>query len=193
MLAGRNALSELAPVLTFQSLVDYTVSTPAVVDSLYAHLPANGSELVLFDLNRFVDFGPLLGAHAKSPGDLLPAAPRRYRTTLIGNVSPDTLDAAARTLEAGATEEQLRPIGLAFPREVFSLSHVALPFPLSDSLYGLQPDEPEDYGVHLGALSVRGERGVLLVSMEALQRVTSNPFYPYMIERLREHGGLRGH
>ncbi len=193
VLAGRNALNELAPVLTFQSLVDYTVSTPAVVDALYAQLPANGSELVLFDLNRFVDFGPLLGAHAKSPGELLPAAPRRYRTTLIGNVSPDTLDAAARTLEAGATEEQFRPIGLAFPREVFSLSHVALPFPLSDSLYGLQPDEPEDYGVHLGALSVRGERGVLLVSMEALQRVTSNPFYPYMIERLREHGGLRAY
>ena len=79
---------------------------------------------------------------------------------------------------------------MAFPREVFSLSHVALPFPVSDSLYGLQPDEPEDYGVHLGALSVRGERGVLLVSMEALQRVTSNPFYPYMVERLKEHGGL---
>lgn len=190
-LSERDGLQELAPLLTFQSLVDYTVSTPAVVDALYDRLPDNGSELVLFDLNRVVDFGPLLGAHAKSPDDLLPPAPRRYRTTLVGNASPQTLDAAARTIEAGAVDEQVRPLGLAFPREVFSLSHVALPFPLSDSLYGLQPDEKDDYGVHLGALSVRGERGVLLVSMEALQRVTSNPFYPYLVERLREHGGLQ--
>ncbi|TBU76229.1 alpha/beta hydrolase [Phytopseudomonas daroniae] len=189
-LSERGALQDLPPLLTFQSLVDYTVSTPAVVGALYGHLSDNGSELVLFDLNRFVDFGPLLGAHAKSPTDLLPPAPRDYRTTLVGNASPQTLGAAARITEAGASDEQVTPLGLAFPREVFSLSHVALPFPLSDSLYGLQPDEPEDYGVHLGALSVRGERGVLLVSMEALQRVTSNPFYPYMVERLREHAGL---
>lgn len=190
-LSERGGLQDLPPLLTFQSLVDYTVSTPAVVDALYGRLPDNGSELVLFDLNRVVDFGPLLGAHAKSPTDLLPPVPRRYRTTLIGNASPQTLQAAARITEAGATNEELTPLGLAFPREVFSLSHVALPFPLSDSLYGLQPEEQEDYGVHLGALSLRGERGVLLVNMEALQRVTSNPFYPYLVERLREHAELQ--
>ncbi|WP_242675111.1 alpha/beta hydrolase [Phytopseudomonas dryadis] len=189
-LSERGALQELPPLLTFQSLVDYTVSTPAVIDALYQRLPANGSELVLFDLNRFVDFGPLLGANARSPADLLPPAPRRYRTVVVGNTTTQSLDAAARITEAGAQEEQLFPLRLAFPREVFSLSHVALPFPLSDSLYGLQPDEAEDFGVHLGALSVRGERGVLLVSMEALQRVTSNPFYPYLLERLGEHVGF---
>ena len=31
-----------------------------MITSLYAHLPANGSELVLFDLNRNAKFGPLL-------------------------------------------------------------------------------------------------------------------------------------
>ena len=48
--AGR--LGQLPPILTFQSLVDFTVSTRAIVTGLYARLPENGSELVLFDLNR---------------------------------------------------------------------------------------------------------------------------------------------
>ena len=55
-----DALKDLAPVLTFQSVVDFTVSTRAIVTALYANLPANGSELVLFDLNRNAKFGPLL-------------------------------------------------------------------------------------------------------------------------------------
>ena len=45
--AGR--LVELPPILTFQSVVDFTVSTRAIINALYANLPANGSELVLFD------------------------------------------------------------------------------------------------------------------------------------------------
>ena len=40
--------------------MDFTVSTRAIVSALYAHLPANGSELVLFDVNRNTKFGPLL-------------------------------------------------------------------------------------------------------------------------------------
>ena len=56
--AGR--LVELPPILTFQSVVDFTVSTRAIINALYANLPANGSELVLFDLNRNAKFGPLL-------------------------------------------------------------------------------------------------------------------------------------
>jgi hypothetical protein len=46
---GRGAIP---PILTFQSVVDDTVSTPAVVHLLYDRLPANGSELVLFDVNH---------------------------------------------------------------------------------------------------------------------------------------------
>ena len=190
--AERGDLQRLPPLLTFQSLVDYTVSTPAVVDALYNRLPANGSELVLFDLNRSTDFGPLLGTQTKSPAALLPPAPRNYRSVVVGNAAADSLNAVARITDAQSTEARVEALQQAYPQDVFSLSHVALPFPLDDSLYGLQPSEREDFGVHLGALSVRGERGVLLVNMEALQRVTSNPFYPYLEQRLRASAGLRG-
>ncbi|MGL6044366.1 MAG: alpha/beta hydrolase, partial [Sandaracinobacteroides sp.] len=40
-------IARMPPVLAFQSVVDSTVSTPAVVSGLFDLLPANGSELVL--------------------------------------------------------------------------------------------------------------------------------------------------
>jgi len=58
--------------------------------------------------------------------------------------------------EAGATAEEVRPIGLSWPREIVSLSHVALPFPITDALYGLQPDPAEGFGVQFGAIAPRG-------------------------------------
>ena len=86
--------------------------------------------------------------------------------------------------EAGAVSEQTRELALAFPSGIFSLSHVALPFPMSDALYGMEPDKSEDFGVNLGAISPRGERGVLIVNLDALLRVSSNPFFPYVLDRI---------
>lgn len=190
--AGEGKLAALPPVLTFQSVVDFTVSTQAIVDALYVHLPANGSELVLFDLNRYAKFGPLLRAGNETVmARLLVAPPRRYRTTIVTNASPDTREVVAQVTEAGATTVQTRPLGLEYPQDVFSLSHLALPFPLTDSLYGLQPDSSdEDFGVQLGAMSTRGERGILIVSLDSLFRMSSNPFYPYLRERIDE--GISG-
>ena len=53
-------LERLPPILTFQSMVDATVIASAVATALYAQLPANGSELVLFDINRDVEIEPFL-------------------------------------------------------------------------------------------------------------------------------------
>jgi alpha-beta hydrolase superfamily lysophospholipase len=178
-------LRELPPVLTFQSIVDFTVSTRAIIEALYAQLPANGSELVLFDLNRTAVFGPLLPPAADTLVDhQLPAPPRNYAVTIVGNKSADSPDVVARTTRAASTDEAVVPLGLAYPPDVFSLSHLAIPFPLDDSLYGMHPDGREDYGVHLGALASRGERGLLVVSMDSLLRMTSNPFFPYVAERI---------
>jgi alpha-beta hydrolase superfamily lysophospholipase len=186
--AGRDGrLARLPPVLTFQSVVDFTVSTPAVISGLYDHLPANGSELVLFDLNRAAGVSPLLRDAAETVlSRILPAPPRRYRTVIVTNASPESYEVVERATDAGQTAETSRALGLAFPPNIFSLSHVALPFPVSDSLYGQQPDESEDFGIHLGAMAPRGERGVLIVNLDTLLRVSSNPFLPYVQERMQE-------
>jgi alpha-beta hydrolase superfamily lysophospholipase len=191
-LANEKSLDGLAPLITFQSVMDFTVSTRAIISELYARLPSNGSELVLFDLNRSAKFGQLLRIASNTTlTRLLPPPPRAFRTTIISNVSPDSSQVGERTTEASAVDEQSRALGLAYPPGVFSLSHVALPFPVSDSLYGLQPDESENFGVNLGAIAPRGERGTLIVSLDSLLRMSSNPFFPYLIGRIEEGIGAK--
>jgi alpha-beta hydrolase superfamily lysophospholipase len=185
-------IAGLPPILTFQSVVDFTVSTRAIVTALYAHLPANGSELVLFDVNRSARFGAMLRASANTIlNRILPDPPRNYRTVIITNEGTGGTAVVERVVEAGATTEQTRPLGLAFPADVYSLSHVALPFPMDDALYGLQPDLNDDYGVNLGAMALRGERGTLIVSLDALIRMSANPFFAYMLARIDEGRAAR--
>lgn len=168
----------LPPVLTFHSVLDFTVSTRAVVSALYQHLPANGSELVLFDINRSAKMLPFFRAAASDAMlRLLPAPPRPYRTTIITNAGIDSPDMVAQVTAPSSTETVTQSIAFQYPAEIFSLSHVALPFPTSDTLYGLHPDSSENYGVHLGAMSVRGEVGFLVIGSDTFLRLSSNPFY----------------
>ncbi|WP_371347163.1 alpha/beta hydrolase [Ancylobacter sp. IITR112] len=181
--AGR--LKDLAPTLTFQSVMDFTVSTRAIIDALYGQLPANGSELVLFDINRNTKLGPLLRATSYSALlRLLPPLPRAFRTVIITNENEGSDQVVEHAIPAGSTEETVRPLGLAYPPDVYSLSHVALPFPPEDGLYGSHPDPNENFGLELGAMAVRGERGALIVSLDALVRMSSNPFFAYMNDRI---------
>ncbi|MGH6916291.1 MAG: alpha/beta hydrolase [Geminicoccaceae bacterium] len=185
-LARGDRLVDLPPVLTFQSVIDFTVSTRAIITSLYAHLPANGSELVLFDMNRSAKLGPLLSTAADIVlTRILPPPPRRFRTVIISNAG-DSDEVMERVIEAGAETEQVRPLGLTWPLGVFSLSHVAVPFPPSDGLYGFAPDPSEDFGIALGTIAARGEVGALIVSLDTLLRMSSNPFFPYLIGRIEE-------
>jgi alpha-beta hydrolase superfamily lysophospholipase len=180
-------LERLPPILTFQSVMDFTVTTRAVVSALYVQLPANGSELVLFDINRAAKLSPLLRTSTETMlTRILPALPRRFRTTVITNADPGSAEVVAQVTEAGATTTQIRPLGLSYPAEMYSLSHVALPFPPSDPLYGMEPDPSEDYGINLGVIAARGERGALIVSLDALMRTSSNPFFGYMMQRIDE-------
>ncbi len=181
----QGSLERLPPILTFHSVLDFTVSTRALINALYARLPANGSDLVLFDLNRATKLGPLFRRGVEwSLSGTLPGEQRNYRLTIVTNASSVSSDMVERISEAGETRLVERAIGMQYPREIYSLSHVALPFPVNDSLYGQHPDNIEEYGVSLGAMSIRGEVGALVSGMDTLARLTSNPFYPYLIKRM---------
>jgi hypothetical protein len=145
-------------------------------------------------VNHNAKIGPLLRPSAGTElARLLPDAPREFRTSIITNASANSAEVVERVTEAGAITEQVRPLGLFYPRQVFSLSHLALTFPLDDPLYGLQPESPEEYGLNLGAFATRGERGTLIVSVDSLSRMTSNPFFPYLMARIEEGiGGQPG-
>src|SRR5262245_37464328 len=96
----------------------------AIMFALYAQLPNNGSELVLFDLNRSVKFGLLLRPDADTAlARLLPDPPRRFRATVIANGGPDTREFVERVTEAGATTTEVRAGALVPARGVLALPH----------------------------------------------------------------------
>jgi alpha-beta hydrolase superfamily lysophospholipase len=179
------ALSRLPPILAFQSVVDSTVAGEAVFSTLFSKVPANRSEIVLFDVNRATPL-ELLMSHDSLQllGQMLPAGPQAYRITVIGN-SPGALRLTESNRLPGTGAREDHPLELEYPRGFFSLSHVALPFPCDDSLYGTEPDS-ENFGVHLGNQEPRGERGTLIRGADTLVRASCNPFFPYVIHRLEE-------
>ncbi len=178
-------LQRLPPVLAFQSLADSTVSTPAVVRQLFERLPDNGSELVVFDINRSRAASSLLRADMSDLLEaLLPSARRNYDLTVVGVAADQGREVEARRVASGSQQVEHQALGVEYPSQLFSLSHVALPFPPGDPLYGSDPVAGESYGVSLGTLAPRGEHGVLVVGLDSLQRATSNPFYDYLQQRI---------
>ena len=112
-LARAGQLGSLPPVLTFQSVVDFTVGTPAILTALYAFLPDNGSEIVLFDVNRTVKFVPLLRPSAYVALDrLTPTSPQPYRFTSIINASDDSDATVERSTAPGQLQSEDHALSL---------------------------------------------------------------------------------
>lgn len=127
--ASEGRMAKMPPVLTFQSVMDFTTNARAVVQALHENLPDNGSELVLFDLNRNASYGPLMRANTHNIlATLLPAPPRHYAVSLVTNRSRTTREVALLRVAAGSVAETRRDLELSFPPGVFSLSHIALPY-----------------------------------------------------------------
>jgi hypothetical protein len=122
------------------------------------------------------------------PGAVLPRltseGARRYTVTLVTNTATETPGVSAMSVAAGSTSLSSEPLGLEWPREMFSLSHIALPFPHDDPVYGGDSVYGEAGGVALGRVVPRGEKDVLVVPLDALMRVSWNPFFPYMAARI---------
>jgi len=177
----------LPPILVLKSTVDATVSTHAVVDNLLRHVNTGRHEFVLFDINRqdmtasilVSDPGPLTNELMNDP--LLP-----FTLTVIGNENPDSTQVVARhkppfSVEVNSSE----PLDAVWPRQVLSLSHIALPFPPDDPLYGsINPKNEAE--IYLGHLAIQGERGLLKFSSDWLIRLRHNPFFDYFEDRVIE-------
>lgn len=177
--ATSGRIRELPPILTFQSLVDTTVLTDAVMATLYARLTRDGNELVLFDVNRQSRIQSFFRGGIRAR---VPTAPGHYRLSVVGNASDSSLDVVERSSGPGPTAVETRPLGLAWPPTVFSLSHIALPFAPDDPVFGAVSLDGSP-GLHVGALEPRGERQLLVVPVEQFMRLSFNPFYSYLESR----------
>ncbi len=186
-LESEGRLAEIPPTLTFQSLVDATVSTPAVVNEFYSRLSSPGSELVLFDLNRSSSLAPFLAVdHRQFVENLLLGDQLNYDITLVGNLNRGSAAVGTRHRTAGADEVTKQALNVSWPSGVYSLSHLAIVFPMDDKLYGVEEASRAAGRLNLGSLTPRGERGVTSVSVANLVRLRHNPFFDYVSARVDE-------
>jgi alpha-beta hydrolase superfamily lysophospholipase len=178
--APSGRIADFPSTLVFLSSVDATVSTSAVVDNLLEHLAPNRHELVLFDVNRqdvrstvmIADPGPLT-ARLMNDGAL------PFALTLIANENPGSRLAIARHKPPFSNAPTTDFLGVSWPPSVISLSHIALPFPPDDPLYGRERPSGSEL-VFLGEFAIEGERGLLLFPADWLIRLRHNPFYAYL-------------
>jgi hypothetical protein len=163
------------------------VSTPAVVHTLYDRLPSNGSELVLFDVNHLSGIDVFMRpADRTLVATLLDRIPQRYRRVVVTNTASDSREVEAQAIEAGSVDVARQPLGLAWPSAVFSLTHIALPFKANDPLYGIDDSNQIQGLLPIGRLSPRGEQAVLIVGTDTLMRLSSNPFFPFIADRMSQ-------
>jgi esterase/lipase len=186
-----HGLSGLPPVLAFESVADATVSTDALVDVFFGKLAPEGHALVAFDINRDPELEPLLSPAARAgTRNLLTGPPLSFDLTVLGNAAVALergrdLALVARHRAAGSIAVETRPSGLSWPRDIYSLAHVALPFRSDDPVYGATPPTHWDF-MFLGKIQLYGERGFLAVPPGNFARLRYNPFFPYIDLRLNE-------
>ena len=185
-LADADKAANMPPVLTFQSVVDSTLDASAIVSTVYDRLPPNGSELVLYDVNRNSTMLHLMEDVPADPADYFTAlAPLDFSVTIVRNRDPSSNAIDVQTLAAGQTEAMIAETKLRWPTEIYSLSHIAIPFRPDDTLYG-DGSLSKDSDVVLGALAPRGERDVLLLAPEYFLRIRHNPFFTFQAQHLTE-------
>jgi alpha-beta hydrolase superfamily lysophospholipase len=184
-LTNRKMLARLPPMIAFQSVVDATVLTQSLIDRLFDSIRAEGSELVLFDINRRNDLRSFVKHDVDTLLESLETRERvPFRVTLVTNSREGSREMAA---EHRAPEEpgfgDVETLDLSWPPNVYSLSHVAIPFPPDDPFYGAVGD-PQGVGLRLGKLQPRGERNTLSVPVDMFMRLRYNPFFDYVKERI---------
>lgn len=198
-LARDGRLGEVAPILAFQSAVDATVVATAVVTGLFGRLPPDGQEpgkheLVVFDVNRYYEAQGLI-TKPIDVDQLVSGPPKAYSVGIVTNRDAAHFDVVLRSRAAGEQSAATTALGLAWPDDVYSLSHIALPFAPDDPLYGDDP-RSENPGIRLGRLAMHGENGTLSIPPTMMTRQRWNPFHSFMVARIaafvRERTGTTG-
>jgi len=187
-LIREDRVGEVPPMLSFASLADATVRVEAVVDSLYDRIRDPRSELVIFDVNRGAAVLPFLAInHIDRLQALTARTDLPYRLTVVGNLEPSSSAVVVRTWAPGASHPEVENLGVEWPPGVYSLSHVAIPFPPGDPIYGSEPVTAVGTTVpSLGTLEPRGEKKLLRIPAGWFDRLRSNPFFNYVEDRLLE-------
>jgi len=178
-LASAGRMGQMPPILAMQSAIDSTVVVSRLITVLFDRLaPGGPSELVLFDVNRVAWLGNLVNlSFDQEIRPRLHQTDLPFKLTLVVNADTNSLTVKAQTRAGGSLTE--RSLAGTWPKDMFSLSHIAVPISPEDPVYGTA-EATARTGLPLGSLSARGEHGALLVSDSLFVRARHNPFYPFM-------------
>ena len=173
-------MPELPPVLAMQSVVDSTVVVPKLITVLFDRLTSESSELFLFDVNRMDSLSNLVNlSFERTILPKLERADRPFRLTVMANAEPNSRELSLRVRHHGQWTQQ--PVNISWPTGFVSLSHVAVPIPPSDPIYG---DGSDTGGLSLGTISMRAEPNALMIPSSLFVRCRFNPFYDFMEDRV---------
>lgn len=188
-LAASGRTSEMPPILAFQSAADSTVKATVLVSELFDKLQQGGHELVVFDINR-VYYNQGFLVEPLDIGRLMKGAPLSYGISIVTNRSPKSFKAVLHERAAGEEKSKTKDLGLEWPKDVYSLAHIALPFPPDDPLYGAgDTDMNKTHKLHIGSFAVRGENKTLTIPVSTLTRQHWNPFFTVLSEKARRFIG----
>jgi hypothetical protein len=168
--------ANLPPIIAFQSLVDSTVRTDALIYNVFDQLPENNHELVLFDVNRSEIIQHFMKDNqADLLAEMQAKAPTAYKYTLVTNQSEQTTQVQSRSRAAGAMDTINLDLPFAWPDDVYSLSHVAIPFAPTDAKYGAYDENGLPIPDSFNNTAPRGERAVMAIPLGRLMRLRYNP------------------
>jgi alpha-beta hydrolase superfamily lysophospholipase len=180
-----DTLKQMPPVMTFQSAVDTTVIVEDIVNKLYDKISDGQSELILFDIDRHAVLENFLkSSHEQLLSRLRRADQFPFTVTLITNRDNNSSEIVAKRKEIGADFGPAVSLNLKWPSQIYSLSHLALPFPPDDPVYGEKGESGSAFT--LGSMELRGERHMLNIPVGNLMRLRYNPFFDYIQQRVEQ-------
>lgn len=188
--AADGGLAGFPQLIAFQSAIDATVSAPDLVSRLFDRLPAKGHELVVFDINRMMEVGHLLKRDpAVDLGRLLADPDHPFTLSLASNDTRPGGDPTKVVVHRRVNGKSLEveDTGLGWPKETYSLSHIALPFSPTDPIYG---DGGPEKKMTLGNLALRGEKGGIVIGGADMLRKRFNPLMPWVEKKVLGFCGL---
>jgi hypothetical protein len=116
---------------------------------------------------------------------LLLGLERPHTLTLVTNTNDESGAVVVRRRLPGRAWTE-SATGLAWPRGIVSVGHVALCFPPDDPVYGFLPGSGANGQPALGSLFLRGEPGALSLPLAMFTRLRSNPFFGLIANRIDE-------
>ncbi len=182
------AAQQFPPVLALVSVADSTVPAESVVSRLLERVPVAQSELVVFDINRRHDMQLLIESARSQWLDVLRQRESLpFALSVITNLSEESSQVQALRRAAGAPDWQAVELEGRWPRQVYSLSHVALPFRADDPFYG---DDGSQL-VRIANVGLRGEKNLFVLPPEQLMRMRYNPFSDYLQQKILDWSAVQ--